>query len=99
MNKYQMIHETIVRDVVDIIDGVKDFDQVDWILNKRNSVGSIAKRASNLILVFPVLISNSLSIQTATIISKAIERKCVALLQVLFSAVNMTNFLRLHHQD
>lgn len=91
MNKYQMIHETIVRDVVDIIDGVKDFDQVDWILNKRNSVGSIAKRASNLILVFPVLISNSLSIQTATIISKAIERKCVALLQVLFSAVNMTN--------
>ena len=91
MNKYQMVHETVVRDIVDILDGVKDFDQVDWILNKRNSVGSIAKRASNLILVFPVLISNSLSIQTATIISKAIERKCVALLQVLFSAVNLTN--------
>lgn len=91
MNKYQMVHETVVRDIIDILDGVKDFDQVDWILNKRNSVGSIAKRASNLILVFPVLISNSLSIQTATIISKAIERKCVALLQVLFSAVNLTN--------
>ena len=91
MNKYQMIHETVVRDIIDILDGIKDFDQVDWILNKRNSVGSIAKRTSNLILVFPVLISNSLSIQTATIISKAIERKCVALLQVLFSAVNLTN--------
>lgn len=43
MNKYQMVHETVVRDIIDIIDGVKDFDQVDWILNKRNSVGSIAK--------------------------------------------------------
>lgn len=91
MNKYQMVHETVVRDVIDIIDGVKDFDQVDWIVNKRNTVGSVAKRASNLILVFPVLVSTSLSIQTATIISKAVERKCVALLQILFSAINLTN--------
>ena len=91
MNKYQMVHETVVRDVIDIIDGVKDFDQVDWIVNKRNTVGSVAKRASNLILVFPVLVSTSLSIQTAAIISKAVERKCVALLQILFSAINLTN--------
>lgn len=90
MNKYQMVHETVVRDIVDIFDGIKDFDQVDWIINKKNSVGSIAKRASNLILVFPVLISNSLSIQTAMVISKAIERKCVTLLQILFASINLT---------
>lgn len=89
MNQCQMIHETVLRDIVDVINDVKDFDQVEWIKNK-NSVGSIAKRASNLVLVFPVLVSNSLSIQTATIISKAIERKCAALLQILFSAINLT---------
>ena len=64
---------------------------MDWIVNKNARTGSIAKQASNLILVFPVLCSTSLSIQTATIISKAIERKCAALLQILFAAVNMTN--------
>lgn len=91
MNKYQMVHETVARDIIDIIDDVKSFDQVDWIVNKNARTGSIAKQASNLILVFPVLCSTSISIQTATIISKAIERKCAALLQILFAAVNMTN--------
>lgn len=89
MNNYQMIHETALRDVVDILNSVKDFDQVKWIQSK-NKVGSIAKRASDLILVFPVLVSTSLNIQTATIISKAIERKCAALLQILFASVNLT---------
>ena len=85
------IHETIVRDVFDVLSNVKDFDQVEW-LNKRNSVGSIARRTSNLILVFPVIVSNSLSIETASIISKAIERKCVSLLQILFSSIQMTEY-------
>jgi hypothetical protein len=85
-----MIHETFLRDVVDVINSVKDFDEVEWIKNK-NKLGSIAKRASNLILVFPVVVSNSLSIQTASLISKAIERKCVALLRILFASINMTS--------
>lgn len=89
MNQSRLLHETILRDVVDVISDVKDFDQVEWIRNK-NSVGSIARRASNLVLVFPVIVSNTLSIQTATIISKAIERKCVALLQILFASVNLS---------
>lgn len=89
MNQCRLLHETILRDVVDVISDVKDFDQVEWIRNK-NSVGSIARRASNLVLVFPVIVSNTLSIQTATIISKAIERKCVALLQILFASVNLS---------
>lgn len=90
MDKQQMVHETVVRDVIDVINSVKDYDQVNWINNK-NSVGSIAKRTSDLILVFPVLTSTSINIQTASIISKAIERKCVALLQILFAAVNLTD--------
>lgn len=89
MNQSRLMHETIVRDVIDVINDIKDFDQIEWIRNK-NSVGSIARRASNLILVFPVIVSNTLSIQTASIISKAIERKCVALLRLLFASVNLS---------
>lgn len=90
MNQCQQLHETIVRDIIDVINDVKDFDQIEWIRNK-NNVGSIAKRASNLVLVFPVICSNSINIQTATIITKAIERKCVSLLQILFSSIQLTS--------
>ena len=90
MNNCKQLHETVVRDIVDIITSAKDFDQIKWINNKNNT-GSIAKRASNLVLVFPVMVSNSLNIQTAMIVSKAIERKCCSLLQILFSSMQITN--------
>jgi hypothetical protein len=93
-----------VRDIIDVINDVKDFDQVEWIRNK-NNVGSIAKRTSNLVLVFPVICSTSISIKTASIITKAIERKCVSLLQILFSSMqltsvdNMYDYLRQFHTN
>ena len=90
MDNCKQLHETVVRDIVDIITSAKDFDQIKWINNKNNT-GSIAKRASNLVLVFPVMVSNSLNIQTAMIVSKAIERKCCSLLQILFSSMQITN--------
>lgn len=90
MNQCQQLHETIVRDIIDVMDDVKDFDQIEWIRNK-NNIGSIAKRTSNLVLVFPVICSTSISIQTASVITKAIERKCVSLLQILFSSIQLTN--------
>ena len=90
MNHCQQLHETIVRDIIDVIDSVKNFDQIEWIKNK-NNVGSIAKRSSNLVLVFPVICSTSINIKTAAIITKAIERKCVSLLQILFSSIQLTS--------
>lgn len=90
MGNCQMLHETIVRDIVDVIDGIKNYDQIEWINNK-NRTGSIVKQASNLVLVFPVLVSNSLSIATAAMITKAIERKCSALLQILFASINISD--------
>ena len=104
MNQCQQLHETIVRDIIDVMDDVKDFDQIEWIRN-RNNVGSIAKRTSNLVLVFPVICSTSISMQTASIITKAIERKCVSLLQILFSSMqltsvdNMYDYLRQFHTN
>lgn len=85
----EQLHETIVRDIVDVVSSVRDFDEIEW-LNKRSS-GSIAKQASNLVLVFPVIVSASMSISSAILISKAIERKCVSLLQILFSSVQLNN--------
>ena len=90
MNQCQQLHETIVRDILDVVDNVKNFDQIEWIKSK-NNVGSIAKRANNLILVFPVLCSSSINIKTASVITKAIERKCVSLLQILFSSMQLTS--------
>lgn len=86
----EQLHETIVRDVIDLVSSVKDFDEVEWLSNRHNT-GSIAKRASNFILVFPVIVSSNMSISTAITISKAIERKCVSLLQILFSSVQYNN--------
>lgn len=91
MNECQMLHETVLKDIIDALNygkAIKDFTKDNKGYTKYT--GSIAKRTSNLILVFPVLVSSSLSIQTANLISKAIERKCVALLQILFSAINLT---------
>lgn len=90
MNKCEMLHETIVRDVIDIINSIKSADDIEWV-NRTGRVGSISRQASNLVLVFPVIVSNSLNIKTASIISKAIERKCVSLLQILFASINFTD--------
>ena len=105
MNDCQTLHETIVRDVIDVMDNVKNFDQVEW-LQTKNRTGSIARRASNLILVFPVIVSNSLSIASATLVTKAIERKCVSLMQILFSSIqyargveDMDDYIRLFHSN
>lgn len=104
-NESITLHETVVRDVFDVIKDMKDIDQVEWI-RRGNDVGSIARRSSNLILVFPVLTSTSISIGTATMIQKAIERKCVALLQILFSSIqfcedaeNIQQYIRKFHRN
>lgn len=90
INNCKTLHETIVKDVIDVVSSIKDFDEIEWLRNT-NRTGSIARRANNLVLVFPVIISSSLNIETAMIISKAIERKCVSLLQILFSSIQLTN--------
>lgn len=101
MENSQELHKTIMWDMISLTeDGtIKDFmDLIDkgteaknkFITNRQS--GSIFKRASDLVLVFPVLVSTSLKMSTATLISKAIEKKCVSLLQILFSSANLTEY-------
>ena len=86
MSNMTIIHETILKDIVDIISSVKDNESLPGIFNKR-SIKSITKATEALTLVFPVLCSKSINIENASMVSKAIERKAVGMLQMLFSAI------------
>lgn len=93
MPNCERIHETVIRDIVDIITDIKDTDEVDFFKMKKNSLNysSIASGSNNLVLVFPVIVSRAMDINTAAMIAKAIERKCVTMLQLLFSAICVTD--------
>lgn len=85
------IHETILRDIVDVATDIKDADEIQFILGKGKSFKSVASASSNLTLVFPCVVEDSLDLSTAMMIVKAQERKCVAMLQMLFSAITITD--------
>lgn len=51
--------------------------------------GSIAKYSKDLIMTFPTLIDNSLSPETASMISKANERNIVSMIQVLLASMQL----------
>lgn len=97
MNKRDIngIHETVVGDILKLFD---KFDGID-ILKKtfgsnkgskdnRWTGSSIAKAASNLVLTFPVLVDESVSLNTAQLLTRAIEGKALVMLQLLFSAIS-----------
>ena len=91
--KFDSIHETVVKDVFDILKtGVKDLKNG---LKPRSTdvrmSGSLARATSGLTLAFPVACTGSTNIENAMMIAKAIERKNVSLLQMAFSAYNITN--------
>ena len=52
---------------------------------------SLSKATEGLVLVFPHLCTESTSVETAAMLTKAIETKAVSLLQIAFSAFNITN--------
>ena len=94
MNDFNSIHETAIRDITDTItDGIKSVDKVtrSGYVGSVSTASSISKATNGLTLVFPVLIDNTLPMSTAAMITKAVERKAVSLLQIAFSAFNITN--------
>lgn len=91
MNPCKAIHETIIKDVVDILTDVKDMDEMQFALGKNKSFKSLSSATANLICVFPVVVDRSMSIETAQMATKAYERDAVAMLQMLFSAFTITD--------
>ena len=51
-----------------------------------NSFSSIAKAASNLTLVFPVICSRNISIENASMVNKALEKNAASMMQKLFAS-------------
>ena len=87
MNEFNTIHETVIRDVVDTIkDGVEATEKISGKGGYTGSIasaGSLSKATSGLTLTFPVLVDNSIPVETANMISKAVETKAVSMLQHL----------------
>ena len=80
-----LLHETIIRDIVDAASDIRDtVDDVQK--NTGKSISSIAKASSDLVLVFPFMCDSTVSLETASMTAKAIERQCVTMLRLLFSS-------------
>ena len=83
------VHETVIKDIVDIFNDIKNSKITDLISNARNnkkSIRSIAQSSSNFTLTYPCLVSDSLDITSASMISKATERKNAQMLQLVLGA-------------
>ena len=93
INDPKAIHETKIRDIIDIITDLKDLKSNVFNGGKRapTSYSSIAKASNNLTMVFPVIAEEGVSLSAATMICKASERKAAAMLQMLFSALNVSS--------
>lgn len=89
------LHETVIKDVVDVIkDGIAQAEDIGFNVrgtNRLSTSSSLSKATEGLILVFPHLCSMNVSPETASMLTKAIETKAVSLLQIAFSAFNITN--------
>lgn len=96
MKKYDQIHETVLKDIFDIYNGVKDLSKGELenmvqSHKKGRSISSVARKSNDLICVFPVLASRNISIDVQAMISKAIEKNCVAMMQMIFSAIPVSD--------
>ena len=94
INDPSIVHETVIRDIVSLItDTPINIEKIKNNLTNTSkfSYRNIARASKDLTLTFPVIVSDSVSVETASMISKAIERKAVTMLQMLFSAIQITN--------
>lgn len=93
MNGREYFHESVVRDIVDVLTSLKDYDEVKFINNSNSnrSFKSITSATKDLILTFPVMVSTDIEPENAIMIAKAHEKKCASLLHILFTAISVDN--------
>jgi hypothetical protein len=87
-----VVHEGAIRDIVDLIVDGKLFDSIDNLIGRGGRyMKNISRETSNLVLTFPVIADESVSLSTARLMAKATERRVVGMLQMLFAAIDITN--------
>lgn len=112
MNNYKLIHESEFKMLMDMIDAfkdaknsIKDGKKIKKNTNPLAHMSSIARAVSNMTLVFPVICTRGISIENASLISKAVEKNCVGMLQRLMSAHQIRNekdlmsYVQLFHKN
>jgi hypothetical protein len=75
--------KSIVSTIGYILNGSNDDKSENYIS------GSVSQYSKNLVMTFPVLCDNTISPDTASMISKANERNVTTMLQLLFTAMNI----------
>ena len=79
------IHETVIRDIIDLTTEIKDTDSIGLMRGKAHNK-NIATSASAYTMVFPVLVDRSIAIENASMVTKAQERNTTSMMQMLFTA-------------
>lgn len=87
------IHETTFAEILDVLKS--GISAVDSVFHKKGpsieKTSSIARATEGMTLVFPVICSNACTIENATMVAKAIERRNISLLQIAFQSYNITS--------
>lgn len=113
---YKTLHEGLLGDIWDLFNQGMNSDIITTIKKKLGTNSSdydsnygikhnIASAAKGLTATFPVLVTEATKVEHAIMISKAIERKAMALLQMLFAAQQITSvksaqgYLRKFHHN
>lgn len=105
------IHETALKDIMNLYDSLKSVTKEN--LGKKQNgpmagASSLAKASSNLTLVFPVICSRGIAIENAAMISKAVEKNAVTMLQRLMASwqiadakdiSNLNDYIKQFHQN
>lgn len=94
MNNCKVIHESQLGAIMDMIAALKDLKDADVANQQKkkplSGMTSLSKATSNMTLVFPVICSRGISIENASMVSKAVEKNAVSMLQKLLSAYNIS---------
>lgn len=91
----EIFHENVMGDIIEALrTGIEGGDRLLLRSNTKRSIfnaSSVTKVASDLTMVTPVGVSSAVSRDAALMITKALERRNVAIYQMLFSAYSITN--------
>jgi len=97
----------LISELIDLTKLVKDSNiNTEELMSRMASKQSIAKMTKDAILQFPVLVSNTLSLDTVTTLNKALERQYSSFVMVATDLISVqkngrdaTAFLRFIHQN
>lgn len=98
MNECRSLHETAMGNLMSKLAGIAADEAERAAKEKKRgkkintfASTSLARMTSNLVLVFPVMVSKTVSIDTAMTIAKAIELRGAQMVQMVFAANQVTD--------